>query len=80
MADLRAMDYSGFIENHVLGDEVTFYSTLALAYRAIPAPEGAPSRFCQECIDAARLSIKAHNHCMERITQADYLKAVHVHW
>ena len=77
---LKAMDYTGFMEIFVAGDEVAFYSTLTLAYRAIPAPEGAPSRFCGECIEAARLGIRAHNHCITRITQADYLKAVYVHW
>lgn len=80
MEGLKAMRYTGFMEIHVLGDEVAFYSTLTLAYRAIPAPEGAPSRFCQECIDVARLAMRAHNHCIARITQADYLKAVYVHW
>lgn len=80
MAGLKAMHYTRFMEIHVLGDEVSFYSTLTLAYRAIPAPEGAPSRFCEECIDAARLAMRAHNHCISRITQADYLKAVYVHW
>ena len=27
MKGLKAMDYSGFMETHVLGDEVTFYAT-----------------------------------------------------
>ncbi|SPO07316.1 related to C6 transcription factor [Cephalotrichum gorgonifer] len=80
LTGLRSIGEPGFMELHVLGDEVTFYSTITLAYRAIPAPEGSPSRFCQECIDAARLTMRAHQHCMSRITQGDHLKAVYVHW
>lgn len=80
MTGLKAMDYSGFMETHVLGDEVTFYATMTLAYRAIPAPEGADSRFSPECIDAARLTMRAHYRCITRITRGDYLKAIYVHW
>lgn len=80
MVGIKAMDYRGFLEIQILGDEVSFYSTLTLAYRAISAPEGVPSRFCQECIDAARRAMGAHLNCMSQITQGGYLKAIYVHW
>ena len=62
------------------GDELSFYTTLTLIYRAIPAPEGSPSSFCSDCINAARLAMRAHQECMSLMGTNVYLQVVYIHW
>ncbi|KAI0903885.1 fungal-specific transcription factor domain protein [Ustulina deusta] len=60
-------------------DEVSFLASLSLTYRALP-PNGARSRtFADECIDAARASMRCH---LEAIAMMDEqsLKIVYIHW
>ncbi|KAG7083834.1 fungal specific transcription factor domain-containing protein [Colletotrichum scovillei] len=78
---LKALNASSILDIHLRGDELTFQSTLTLIYRALPAPEGSPTRFSQECIDTARFAMQLHLECMQRIAEEGrHLKAVYIHW
>ncbi|KAJ0166254.1 putative transcriptional regulatory protein PB24D3.01 [Colletotrichum tanaceti] len=78
---LKALNASSILDIHLRGDELTFHSTLTLIYRALPAPEGSPTRFTQECIDTARFSMQLHLECMQKIAEEGrHLKAVYIHW
>ncbi len=60
-------------------DEVSYLSSLTLAYRALP-PVGARSRtFADECIDAARASMRSHDETMNMV-EDQALKIGHLHW
>ncbi|CRK34240.1 hypothetical protein BN1723_018543, partial [Verticillium longisporum] len=61
MFGFKALNASALIDIHLRGDELTHQSTLTLIYRAIPAPEGSPSRFTQECIETARFAMQIHH-------------------
>lgn len=74
-------------------DEVSFYSTLALVYRALPpalpqqqqhqlalGTPGAVSRtFANECVDNARVAIRVHLEAMDIMDDA-VLQVAHLHW
>ncbi|KAI0111290.1 hypothetical protein GGR51DRAFT_509600 [Nemania sp. FL0031] len=61
-------------------DEVSFLSSLALTYRALP-PNGPRSRaFADECIDAARASIASHLEATALMQDEQSLKIVYIHW
>ncbi|KAK6224786.1 fungal specific transcription factor domain-containing protein [Colletotrichum tabaci] len=78
---LKALNASSILDIHLRGDELTFHSTMTLIYRALPAPEGSPTRFTQECIDTARFSMQLHLECMQKIAEEGrHLKAVYIHW
>ncbi|KAF6815489.1 fungal specific transcription factor domain-containing protein [Colletotrichum musicola] len=57
---LKALGASSILDIHLRGDELTFQSTLTLIYRALPAPDGSPARFSQECIETARFAMQLH--------------------
>ena len=60
-------------------DEVSYLSSLTLAYRALP-PLGARSRtFADECIDAAREAMRSHQETMNMV-EDEALKIGHLHW
>ena len=60
-------------------DKVSYLSSLTLAYRALP-PMGSRSRtFANECIDAARETIRCHLETMEYVEDRA-LKISHLHW
>ncbi|KAI1343461.1 fungal-specific transcription factor domain protein [Xylariaceae sp. FL0016] len=60
-------------------DEVSYKSSLALTYRAMP-PNGTRSRtFSDECIDMARASMEAHGEAMAMMDN-ESLKIVYIHW
>ncbi|KAF3354526.1 hypothetical protein VdG1_07455 [Verticillium dahliae VDG1] len=80
MFGFKALNASALIDIHLRGDELTHQSTLTLIYRAIPAPEGSPSRFTQECIETARFAMQIHHECMAQLDEAQHMKAVYVHW
>ncbi|CEJ89569.1 hypothetical protein VHEMI05407 [[Torrubiella] hemipterigena] len=86
MSRKRAYEYmekkncSDMVDLFIRGDEVQFYVTLTLAYRVIPSPEGSPSRFSEECLDAARMAIRAHHDCVSKIDLTSFTKATYVHW
>ncbi|TDZ30973.1 putative transcriptional regulatory protein [Colletotrichum trifolii] len=78
---LKALNASSILDLHLRGDELTFQSTLTLIYRALPAPDGSPTRFSQECIETARFATQLHLECMQRIAEEGrHLKAVYIHW
>ena len=74
------MKASHLVDIHVKGDEVQLLSTLTLVYRAIPAPEGSVSRFCDECVDSARRAVVKHQACMQLVSQEAYVKTIYLHW
>lgn len=60
-------------------DEVSYLSSLALTYRAMP-PAGTRSRtFSDECIDAARAAISCHQEAIEMMDNPS-LRIVYIHW
>ncbi|KAI1778847.1 fungal-specific transcription factor domain-containing protein [Hypoxylon cercidicola] len=60
-------------------DEVSYLSSLALTYRAMP-PAGTRSRtFSDECIDCARSAISCHQEAMDLMDDPS-LKIVYIHW
>ncbi|KAM0482057.1 hypothetical protein ACHAP7_004283 [Fusarium lateritium] len=67
IASLEKIGASPLVDVHLKGDEVQLLSTMTLIYRAIPAPEGSASRFCDECIDTARRATNTHLTCMELV-------------
>ncbi|KAF5021088.1 hypothetical protein F66182_6877 [Fusarium sp. NRRL 66182] len=80
IASLEKIGASPIIDVHIKGDEVQLLSTMTLIYRAIPAPEGSASRFCSECIDAARRATHKHLACMELVRKDAHVRAIYVHW
>lgn len=77
---LRSLNTSEIVEVLLMGDEVQFHATLTLVYRAVPAPEGSPSRFCLECLDSARKAMKAHQSCIALMKFGSHIKSIYVHW
>ena len=71
---------TGMNDMHPYVDKISIYTTLTLAYRAIPAPHESPSRFCPECVDAARYSIVLHQQAMELLKPDAYFQAIYIHW
>ncbi|KAI0522098.1 hypothetical protein F5B22DRAFT_660463 [Xylaria bambusicola] len=60
-------------------DEVSFLASLSLTYRALP-PNGPRSRtFADECIDAARASMRCHLEATAMMDEQS-LKIVYIHW
>ncbi|KAH7126202.1 hypothetical protein EDB81DRAFT_889900 [Dactylonectria macrodidyma] len=80
VASLERIKASHLVDIHVKGDEVQLLATVTLVYRAIPAPEGSLSRFCDECIQVARRAMQKHLDCMELVRREAYAKAIYVHW
>ncbi|KAJ3520362.1 hypothetical protein NM208_g13737 [Fusarium decemcellulare] len=80
IASLEKIGASPLVDVHVKGDEVQLLSTMTLIYRAIPAPEGSISRFCDECIETARRATEKHLACMELVRRDAYAKTIYVHW
>lgn len=78
---LRAINASTLIDVHLRGDEIAYQSVLTMIYRAIPAPEGSPSRFTAECLDTARFAMQIHHECMQQIEgEGPDITSVFVHW
>ncbi|KAH6884074.1 hypothetical protein B0T10DRAFT_531324 [Thelonectria olida] len=80
IASLERMSVSHLVDIHVKGDEVQLLSTMTLVYRAIPAPEGSISRFCNECVEVARRAMHKHLACMELVRRDTHAKAIYLHW
>jgi len=79
-AYLKNLNTSEIVEVFLKGDEVQFNVTLTLVYRAIPAPEGSPSRFCVECIESARKAIRCHQESLSLMKAGSYIQSIYVHW
>lgn len=80
LEELRKRNMSEFVEVFMRGDEVQFHVTKALVYRAIPAPEGSVTRFCDECIDSARKAMYTHQSCIHLLDTSVHLRSMYVHW
>ena len=61
-------------------DQVSYWSSLTLIYRAIPIQAGMPSRFNTECIEAARLAFECHQECIELTSGNPFMMAGYLHW
>ncbi|KAH7236370.1 hypothetical protein BKA59DRAFT_496605 [Fusarium tricinctum] len=80
IASLEKIGASPLVDVHLKGDEVQLLSTMTLIYRAIPAPEGSASRFCDECIETARRATETHLTCMELVRKDPHARNMYVHW
>ncbi|UZP38008.1 hypothetical protein NXS19_005824 [Fusarium pseudograminearum] len=80
IASLEKIGASPLVDIHVKGDEVQLLSTMTLIYRAIPAPEGSSSRFCDECLETARRATHTHLACMELVRKDPHARNIYVHW
>ncbi|KAK8109489.1 hypothetical protein PG999_007626 [Apiospora kogelbergensis] len=75
-------------------DEVGYWSSAALAYRALPPSRasgggeagggGGPARgksrtFADECTNAARAAMRSHQECMDMMSDTS-LKVIYMHW
>lgn len=79
-AYLKTLNTSEIVDVFIKGDQVQFNVTMTLVYRAIPAPEGSPSRFCNECLDSARKAMQSHQECISLMKYGSYIKSIYVHW
>ncbi|UKZ84474.1 uncharacterized protein TrAFT101_000384 [Trichoderma asperellum] len=77
---LKSIGTSDVVDVFIKGDEVQFYVTKTLIYRVIPAPEGSISRFCDECLDAARHAMKTHQECVVFMDISSYMRSMYIHW
>ncbi|ORY67589.1 fungal-specific transcription factor domain-containing protein [Pseudomassariella vexata] len=63
-------------------DQVSYFSSLALAYRAIPISPGAGTgsrAFADECLDTARAAMRTHQEAMNMMSDPS-LTVVYLHW
>ncbi|KAH8198188.1 hypothetical protein TruAng_007669 [Truncatella angustata] len=61
-------------------DEVSYYSSLALAQRALPPSGTGSSRtFADECLDSARAAMRTHGEAMAMMDDLS-LQIVYMHW
>ncbi|UKZ47839.1 hypothetical protein TrVGV298_002071 [Trichoderma virens] len=77
---LKSIGTSDVVDVFIKGDEVQFYVTKTLIYRVIPAPEGSITRFCDECLDAARHAMKTHQECVRFMDISTYMRSMYIHW
>ncbi|KAL9488042.1 hypothetical protein ACSS6W_000319 [Trichoderma asperelloides] len=77
---LKSIGTSDVVDVFIKGDEVQFYVTKTLIYRVIPAPEGSITRFCDECLDAARHAMKTHQECVIFMDISSYMRSMYIHW
>ncbi|KAK4071081.1 transcriptional regulator family: Fungal Specific TF [Trichoderma aggressivum f. europaeum] len=77
---LKSIGTSDVVDVFIKGDEVQFYVTKTLIYRVIPAPEGSITRFCDECLDAARHAMKTHQECVQFMDISTYMRSMYIHW
>ncbi|KJZ74289.1 hypothetical protein HIM_06295 [Hirsutella minnesotensis 3608] len=77
---LKAVNSSEIVDIFLRGDEVQFQVTLTLVYRVIPAPEGSISRFCNDCLEAARKAMSFHRQYTELKNLGSYFRSIYVHW
>jgi hypothetical protein len=78
--DFSELSSPSILSVELMGDEVTYLSTMTLIHRAIPPPERAASRFSSECIETARKAIITHLKVMKMLKQDQYYLSVHIHW
>lgn len=67
------------VELFIKNDQIQFQATLTLVYQVIPAPEHSISRFCTECLEAARKAMSLFIDSAASALQA-YAKSSLMHW
>lgn len=77
---LRSINASNIVDPFLRGDEVQLQVTLTHIYRAIPAPEGSISRFCDECLNVARKAMRLQQQWAEQANFGNYFSVLCVHW
>lgn len=77
---LKSIGTSDVVDVFIKGDEVQFYVTKTLIYRVIPAPENSITRFCDECLDAARHAMRTHQECVRFMDISTYMRSMYIHW
>lgn len=80
VAYLKEHKSSEIIKLYVMGDEIQFHVTMTLVYRALPAPEGSHSRFCNECLESARKAMVLHKESIGLMNYGTFIKTIYVHW
>ncbi|PHH78744.1 hypothetical protein CDD80_6295 [Ophiocordyceps camponoti-rufipedis] len=70
---------SELVDIFMRGDEVQFQVTCTLVYQVIPAAPGSQSRFCDECLEAARKAIRTHMKCTLK-DLGSYFRSIYIHW
>lgn len=60
-------------------DDVMFYATMALVYRAIPNELGPRGWLHPGCIEAARRAVERHHDCMN-MTSDNLVRSGYIHW
>ncbi|KFA73291.1 hypothetical protein S40288_07245 [Stachybotrys chartarum IBT 40288] len=80
LAQLQGSPSSEVIAVFLKGDEVQCQVILTLAYRVIPAPDGSLSRFCDECLQAARRAMAIHQETMQMMRPEGNMKSLYFHW
>lgn len=80
LAQLQGVPSSEVIAVFLKGDEVQCQVILTLAYRVIPAPDGSLSRFCDECLQAARRAMAIHQETMQMMRPEGNMKSLYFHW
>jgi hypothetical protein len=63
-----------------LSEQVSYYSTLTLIYRAISTLEGAPTALNLECIDLARKAFRFHLQFMDLAKGSKEVQAAYLQW
>lgn len=78
LSDVSAgmMSISFFLKS----DKVFYCSSLALAYRAVPATPGLPSSLSTECLEAAREAFQSHQEFMELVASNAVMRTAYLHW
>jgi len=61
-------------------DEVSIWSSVTLAYRALPPLPGSGSSFHPDCIEAARDTMQLHMQSMQILKNNDFLASAYVNW
>ncbi|KAH8648596.1 hypothetical protein BX600DRAFT_475521 [Xylariales sp. PMI_506] len=75
-------DGADYVALILTSDTVSYYSTMALAYRALPPHPGGSSRsrtFADECLDSAKEALEKHHEAMDAMTYTS-MKLVYLHW
>lgn len=80
VAYLKSINSNSLIDIFIQGDEIQFLTTVTMVYRAMPVPEGSPSRFSHVCLETARRTMKVHQECIRSLCYGSYMKSIYVHW
>lgn len=80
-ADTSGDPQSRIFQQILRSDEIGYYSTLALIYRALPPAPGARSKtFADECGEAAYAAIRVHLDVVALMKGQNSMLIAHLHW